>query len=161
MRTGAITRTSSTGASRRFAADRSRGFDLTRDPLVRVALFRVADERFDAVWAFPHLLLDGWSAGVLLGELLAIHAALAASRPPELPEPVPYRRYLHWLERQDRESSGRFWENYLEGHDEITSVPSERRRAEGQTYEPISVPWVSVPRGHAGCVNSPRAARSR
>ncbi len=127
------------------ARDRIRGFDLARDPLVRVALFRVADERFDAVWAFPHILLDGWSAGILLGELLAVHAALAASRPPELPEPVPYRRYLHWLERQDRETSGRFWENYLEGHDEITSVPSERRRAEGQTYEPISVPWSVGP----------------
>ena len=114
------------------ARERSRGFDLTRDPLVRVALFRVDEESFDAVWASPHILLDGWSAGVLLGELLAIYAALAAARRPELPEPVPYRRYLQWLERQDREASGRFWEAYLAGHDETTSVPSDRRRAEGE-----------------------------
>ncbi len=121
--------------------ERRRGFDLTSDPLVRVALFQVGDTSFDAVWGFPHLLLDGWSAGILLGELLAIYAEIVGGRHAELPEPVPYRRYLQWLDRQDREASIRFWERYLEGYDETASIPAEHRATPRETYEPVSVPW--------------------
>ena len=121
-----------------------RGFDLAVDPLIRVALFQVGDTSFDAVWGFPHLLLDGWSAGILLGELLAIYAGLVEGRHADLPEPVPYRRYLQWLDRQDRQESVRFWERYLEGYDETASLPAEHRATPRQTYEPVSVPWSLV-----------------
>ncbi len=41
--------------------DRRRGFDLAVAPLARAALFRVADERWQFVWTFHHILADGQS----------------------------------------------------------------------------------------------------
>jgi amino acid adenylation domain-containing protein/non-ribosomal peptide synthase protein (TIGR01720 family) len=121
--------------------ERRRGFDLSADPLVRVALFQVGDAAYDAVWSFPHLLLDGWSAGILLGELLAIYGELVDGRPAALPESAPYRRYLQWLARQDRDSPILFWARYLDGYEETASVPSERNLGARQNYVPLSMPW--------------------
>lgn len=123
------------------AAERQRAFNLGGGALVRVALFQTGDTTFDAVWGFPHLLLDGWSAGILLGELLAIYAGLVDGYQAVLPEPVPYRRYLQWLERQPREASADFWREYLSNYDETSSLPAERRGGVGQHYEPLSLPW--------------------
>ena len=105
------------------AHERRRGFDLASEPLVRVALFQVSDTTADAVWGFPHILLDGWSAGMLLSELLAIYAELLGGPRARLPEPVPYRRYLQWLERQDREASSRYWAQLLDGYRDTASDP--------------------------------------
>jgi non-ribosomal peptide synthase protein (TIGR01720 family) len=43
-----------------LSADRRRGFALDRAPLTRVALIRLADERWHWVWTHHHVLLDGW-----------------------------------------------------------------------------------------------------
>src|SRR5262249_25080258 len=46
----------------RFAEeDRKKGFDLTRAPLMRVTLIRLADDAVRVIWSSHHLLLDGWS----------------------------------------------------------------------------------------------------
>lgn len=122
------------------ARERRRRFDLARDPLVRVALFRVGDDTFDAVWSFPHLLLDGWSAGILLNELLTIYAAEVTGTVLVLAEPVPYKRYLEWLEQHDRDASLSFWRDVLDGYDEAVSVPGERRIAH-RPYRAVSQTW--------------------
>src|SRR5580698_5455809 len=47
---------------RAFAeADRARGFELQRAPLMRVTLLRLGDAAHRLVWSTHHLLLDGWS----------------------------------------------------------------------------------------------------
>ena len=42
-----------------LAADRRHGFDLTQAPLMRLALFRVAEADYRLVWTSQHALLDG------------------------------------------------------------------------------------------------------
>src|SRR5438067_1017005 len=39
-------------------ADRRRGFELGQAPLMRCALLRMGEERYQFVWSFHHLLLD-------------------------------------------------------------------------------------------------------
>src|SRR5262245_16476242 len=41
--------------------DQLLGIDLSRAPLMRLALIRTAEEAFHIVWSFHHILLDGWS----------------------------------------------------------------------------------------------------
>src|SRR5262245_1563267 len=84
-----------------LAADRRQGFALDRAPLMRMALLRLADDLHYLVWSHHHLLLDGWSSPVLLGEVFACYQAFAASREPDLPRPTPYRNYVASLQQQD------------------------------------------------------------
>ncbi len=77
------------------------GFDLARPPLLAVALLRLAPERHLLALAMHHIVSDGWSIGVLLGELAAGYRALAAGERPVLPDlPVQYADYAAWQRRR-------------------------------------------------------------
>ncbi|HEU0076802.1 MAG TPA: condensation domain-containing protein, partial [Longimicrobiaceae bacterium] len=53
--------------------DRRRGMDVGRAPLMRLALFRTGEERYDLVWTHHHLVLDGWSLSLLFRDVLALY----------------------------------------------------------------------------------------
>ncbi|OKI32048.1 non-ribosomal peptide synthetase [Saccharothrix sp. CB00851] len=55
---------------RLLAEDRAAGFDLAADTLTRLALVRTGDREIRLLWTFHHLLLDGWSAFLVLSEVL-------------------------------------------------------------------------------------------
>lgn len=104
-------------------ADRARLFDLGRDPLVRVAVLQRGENDFEIVWSHHHIILDGWSLGIVHEELLAIYQALRAGKNPALPPAPPYRLFLEWLGRRDPEFSRQFWSTYLAGSPGPASAP--------------------------------------
>lgn len=99
----------------RAAADRVRGFDLTRPPVMRTKLLRLGDHLHRFYWTFPHILLDGWSFGLVFGEVAAAYEAFAGGHQPEFPPARPYRDYIAWLQRRDHGSDLAFWRGYLDG----------------------------------------------
>jgi amino acid adenylation domain-containing protein len=101
---------------RRFTADdRERGFDLTRAPLLRIALLRLAEGAYRFVWSMHHLLLDGWSTQLVVRELFALHDAYAGGREVRLDRARPYADYIGWLQKQDQGRSDGFWRRELAG----------------------------------------------
>ena len=101
--------------------DRLRGFDLAHAPLMRLALFRLADTEFRLIWTFHHILLDGRSVLALLQEVFALYEVLCQdevlcqSQTPGLTTPRPYQDYIEWLQQQDRSTAKRFWQHRLKG----------------------------------------------
>jgi amino acid adenylation domain-containing protein len=74
--------------------------DLSRGPLLRLKLLRLAETRHVCVCTMHHIISDGWSAEVLLDELSAVYEALASGRPNPLgPLDLQYRDYASWLNR--------------------------------------------------------------
>jgi hypothetical protein len=67
------------------------------------------------VWTHHHLLLDGWSLPLVLGEVFQCYAAFAYDRPLSLPPLRPYRDYIAWLQRQDPAQAEAFWRRTLHG----------------------------------------------
>jgi hypothetical protein len=84
--------------------DKERGFDLTRDILTRVSLFKTAPETYTLVWSFHHILMDGWCLGILYKESLQIYRRLKQGKSLELRPVVPYVNYIKWLEKQDQKA---------------------------------------------------------
>ncbi|MET0397982.1 MAG: amino acid adenylation domain-containing protein [Longimicrobiaceae bacterium] len=91
-------------------ADRRRGFDLSRAPLMRFALFRTGEREHRLLWTQHHLLLDGWSGAMVLREVLARHGGAA-----DLPRPRPYRDFVAWLRERDESAAEAFWREALRG----------------------------------------------
>ncbi|MEU4878809.1 condensation domain-containing protein, partial [Streptomyces sp. NPDC021608] len=103
-------------------ADRVRGFDLGSAPLQRLTVVRRADERATVLWTFHHLVLDGWSAQLVMREVFALYRASLDGSSVELAEPVPYARFIEWLEAQSRERAEEFWRGRLGGFAEPTDL---------------------------------------
>src|SRR6266545_2339049 len=114
-------------------ADRERGFDVAAAPLMRLALFELGPEVHQLVWTQHHLVVDGWSQGQVLKELLAAYAAFAGGREPRLPQPRTYREYIGWLQRQDLGAAESFWRESLAGFTAPTFLTNGDGRSEGPT----------------------------
>ncbi|HMF55053.1 MAG TPA: amino acid adenylation domain-containing protein [Pyrinomonadaceae bacterium] len=99
-----------------ISEDRLRAFELSRAPLMRLALLRMASDSYRFIWTHHHLLLDGWSVALLLREVLIAYEALC--RGEELPSRSalrPFRDYIAWLQKQDISKAELFWRAELKG----------------------------------------------
>lgn len=94
---------------------RRRGFDLARAPILRMVLIQLANDRFQFVWNFHHLLTDGWSTHLVLYEAFAVYDAMLRGEQPAASKVRPFRDYIDWLKRQDTEAAERYWRRQLDG----------------------------------------------
>ncbi|MET3982551.1 non-ribosomal peptide synthase/polyketide synthase [Streptomyces sp. PvR034] len=98
------------GALARVVAEaRAERFDLSRPPLLRFTLVRLAEDEHRLVLVNHHILFDGWSMQLLLDELFALY------RGETLPEPAAFRDHLAWLAQQDRTAAHDVWREALAG----------------------------------------------
>ncbi|MFI2215220.1 condensation domain-containing protein, partial [Streptomyces sp. NPDC020141] len=115
------------GVDRLGVEERARRFDLAVPPLLRILLVKVADDRYRMVVTLHHIVLDGWSLPVLMRELWTAYEA--GGHTGGLPAVTPYRDYLEWLGRQDKEAARDAWREALAGADEPTLIASVDRDA--------------------------------
>ncbi|MBU7321098.1 non-ribosomal peptide synthetase, partial [Paenibacillus oleatilyticus] len=111
--------------------DRQRGFDLTRDALIRVSILRTGDESYHFLWSSHHILMDGWCLSLVTEEVFEMYFAALEQRKPKLEPVTPYSRYIEWLEARDRDEAAAYWRNYLSGYGEQTLLPSSNAREQG------------------------------
>ncbi|HKE59595.1 MAG TPA: condensation domain-containing protein, partial [Pyrinomonadaceae bacterium] len=98
-----------------LSADRARGFDFSQPPMMRFALMQIADKVYRLVWCFHHVILDGWSTGVILKDVAAFYKARTQGTEPELVEERPYSDYISWIKAQDLSAAENFWRTTLKG----------------------------------------------
>ena len=103
-----------------LAQDRAEHFDLTSPPLIRFTLIRLAADEHRLLLTSHHILMDGWSAPILIGELLALYAHKGDAA--ALPRVTPYRNFLAWIAAQDRAAAEAAWAEALRGVEEPTRL---------------------------------------
>nr|CRL72661.1 non-ribosomal peptide synthase/amino acid adenylation enzyme [Mycolicibacterium malmesburyense] len=107
------------------AAERAAVFELSDQPAFRVAVVRMAERRHRVVLTNNHIVLDGWSLPILLGELFAGYNGL------RLGAAGSYRQFLTWLAARDRGRAEAAWSRLLDGFETPTLV-SPRRMGSGR-----------------------------
>ena len=95
-------------------------FDLARAPLIRATLLRLAAEEHALHLVKHHLVTDGWSEGVLAGELATLYQAYHRGEPSPLPElAIQYADHAAWqrsyLQGAVREELVSYWQQRLRG----------------------------------------------
>jgi amino acid adenylation domain-containing protein/non-ribosomal peptide synthase protein (TIGR01720 family) len=58
-----------------LARDRHRPIALNQPPLMRMTLIRFAEHEYRMVWTCHHLIMDGWSIGIVLRDVFSAYAA--------------------------------------------------------------------------------------
>jgi amino acid adenylation domain-containing protein/non-ribosomal peptide synthase protein (TIGR01720 family) len=107
--------------------DRSRGFEISRPPLMRLMLFRVSDDDYKLVWTNHHVLLEGWSTVKVVEDAIKFYEANYHGREIVLERPRPYRDYIAWLQQQDPSAAESYWRRTLKGFLTPTSIDIEQK----------------------------------
>ncbi len=99
--------------------DRRRGFQLDKDCLMRFTLLYLSDDLTEVIWSHHHIILDGWSLGILLNEYTTLYENPLA----DLPYSPPFAGYVKWLEQKDRQKSRAYWRQYLDDYQNEIKLP--------------------------------------
>jgi iturin family lipopeptide synthetase B len=105
-----------------MAKDKKRGFDLTRDMLMRLSLLKTGKDSYKLIWSFHHILMDGWCLGIIFKELTRVYYSLKTGETIKLEPVTPYAHYIKWLQGQDKEQGLKYWREYLEGYEEPVNM---------------------------------------
>ncbi|MCP4658853.1 MAG: non-ribosomal peptide synthetase, partial [bacterium] len=111
--------------------DAARPFDLERDRLLRGTLLGCGPSDHVLLLSIHHVVTDGWSTGVFLGELSALYGAFSQGRVSPLPAlPIQYADFACWQRRWLRgevlEAQLAYWRERLAGIREDLELPTDR-----------------------------------
>ncbi|WP_369829067.1 amino acid adenylation domain-containing protein, partial [Mycobacterium sp. 852002-50816_SCH5313054-b] len=96
------------------AAERAAVCNLTNQPAFRAALIGTADDQHRLVLTNHHIVLDGWSLPILLGEIFASYHGRW------LPAAAKYRSFVTWLTSRDLDAARAAWREVMAGFDTPT-----------------------------------------
>ncbi|HEX7182149.1 MAG TPA: condensation domain-containing protein, partial [Thermoanaerobaculia bacterium] len=127
------------GTSSLATEEALRPFDLSRGPLLRVTLLRLAQDEHAALLTMHHIVADGWSLGLLIQEFCALYESYTEGRPSPLRElPIQYADYAVWQRRRlSGETLDRLidtWKARLAGAPQALELPTDRPRPTVQSF---------------------------
>ncbi|MCR8643271.1 aminotransferase class III-fold pyridoxal phosphate-dependent enzyme [Paenibacillus sp. N1-5-1-14] len=110
---------------------RSIPFDLTsKEPLLRIQLLKLAKQSHIAVMTFHHIIADGWSMAVFVGELEQLYTSFSKGiSVVSLPASAQFRDFQAW-QHQEMEKSAwteaiHFWSTTLKQANSVMALPAE------------------------------------
>ncbi|MGW8378384.1 amino acid adenylation domain-containing protein [Streptomyces sp. ODS28] len=111
-------------AERTAQQERVRRFDLSSPPLLRMTLVRFGPDRHRLLLTAHHIVWDGWSTPIVVGELFTLWSDASGS---QLPRPVPHRNHLEWLAEYDVSAAEAAWGRELRGLEGPLLIAPEAR----------------------------------
>ena len=114
-------------------------FDLAHGPLIRGQLIRLDEEEHVLAITMHHIVSDGWSMGVLTGELNTLYGAYSGGQEDPLPSlSIQYADYAvwqrQWLAGEELQRQSEYWQCTLEGAPALLELPADRPRPAQQEY---------------------------
>lgn len=103
--------------------DYKKSFSFSEAPLMRVSLLKRKGKSYKMVWTFHHILLDGWSTSVLMGELLNMYEKFVKNTVHAEKTVDNYSNYIKYINAIDKYEEEQFWSNYINGFSTPTLVP--------------------------------------
>jgi len=131
-------------------ADRQRGFNLAKAPLVRLHLRQIAPDKHQFIWSSHHILLDGWSVPGILKSVFRHYESIRQNCKANVKPARPYRDYIAWLQGQNLALAEDFWRKKLSGFTAPTTLTIDTKRGnrfeakagyhqqQGQIDEPVA-----------------------
>jgi amino acid adenylation domain-containing protein len=118
-------------------------FDLGEGPLLRAALIQVDDARHLLVVVTHHIVSDGASLQLLVGELGAAYAAHATGKAPQVAAlPIQYADYAlwqrDWLAAGEAERQLAYWRVQLGDEHPVLALPTDHPRQAVASYRAAS-----------------------
>jgi len=109
-----------------------RGFDLSSGPLIRVKLIEMAEDEHILIVVMHHIVSDGWSIEIMVGEFSRLYEAFRQGYRSPLPElEFQYADYAdwqrEWLQGEVLDAQLQYWKEKLDGV-AVLELPTDRAR---------------------------------
>lgn len=124
--------------------DLQKNFDFVRGSLNRLSLIKLASDRYFVCWALHHIISDGWSSSIAIGDFFKMYHCLQNGL--ALPEkPVAqFTDYLEWLKEQNKDEGIKFWKTYMAGFEEPTCLPDDQHANPSRTIQESLVEAIVI-----------------
>ncbi|RBL90280.1 non-ribosomal peptide synthetase [Chitinophaga flava] len=114
-------------------------FDLKNGPLLRAALYQIADDKWIFTYLIHHICSDGWSMDILIRELLLFYNSAVTGQQIELqPLSIQYKDYACWQQQQLSGESllqhRQYWMQQLQAPLPVLELPLDKQRPALKTY---------------------------
>ena len=118
-------------------------FDLEREPLLRVTLYKRAAQEYVLLAVIHHIISDFWSLAVLMRELGTLYSATAEDRTMSLaPLTLKYADYVQWQSRMLDGPRGErlwsYWQTQLAGNLPVLNLTTDGQHPQSLTNEESS-----------------------
>jgi amino acid adenylation domain-containing protein/non-ribosomal peptide synthase protein (TIGR01720 family) len=110
-----------------------KGFDYEKENLFRLIVVNLGNS-YELVWQQHHLILDGWSNALLMGEFVNLLRS-ENDLPHKVSQKSNFSQYIKWLEKYDEVRAINYWKNYLDGYGSIAKVPDSFRQDSKNEYK--------------------------
>lgn len=118
-------------------ADRRRGFDLERDTLLRISVYKACvKDTYAILLSQPHINTDGMSTMLLLKDIFVDYALETSGIEKMLVKQLPkvsYEEYARWLESRDRQGELDYWKKLLADMPGGIRAPGSLNKMQGKT----------------------------
>lgn len=100
--------------------EQNKVIDLVKPPLLRFTLIKIDSENYVFLWAQHHIILDGWSAALIIRDVKDIYNQLIKNNSINLPYSPSYKDFINWFIHEDLERALNFWSQNLSGFEQPT-----------------------------------------
>ena len=122
-------------------ADRQRGFDLERDSLLRINIYKSCEkDTYAIIISQPHVNSDGTSLGILFSDLF-IGYVLDMNGIDKQIEAQSYQEYAQHLSSVDTEGELEFWKSYLADAAQDQLLPGQQPSELDYDIAALTVPF--------------------
>lgn len=113
--------------------DITRGFNLSKDSLLRLTVLHMGEKRHTLLWTQHHIIVDGWCTSLLFKDFMKYYelinngadkAQIDKLLEAEMYTVLPYSEYIKWIEKQNKEEALDHWDNILSNYESVTTVPA-------------------------------------
>ncbi|HEY4382947.1 MAG TPA: aminotransferase class III-fold pyridoxal phosphate-dependent enzyme, partial [Ktedonobacteraceae bacterium] len=119
-------------------AENQRGFDLVQGPLVRFSLLKQTEQQHIFVFSAHHIIVDGWSMGIVLQEISTYYNAACNNIVFDLAQPMQFREYVRWQDQQqlseDFSADEAVWLEQFQAPLPVLELPIDHPRPINQSF---------------------------
>lgn len=100
--------------------------DIGTPPLMRFYLIQLADKKFIFTWQFHHVLLDGWSVGLVVDKVMKLYDLMLKGNSYKLDD-IKFDSFLDCIKLfklKNKKESIKFWKKYLSDFYTTSLIPT-------------------------------------
>ncbi|BAZ82712.1 non-ribosomal peptide synthetase [Sphaerospermopsis kisseleviana CS-549] len=120
-------------------AELQQPFDLSKAPLLRVKLLKLADQSHLLLLVIHHIVCDGWSMDIFRKELFTLYTAFCNGQSyPLSPLSLQYADFAHWqrsyLQGETLNKQLNYWQQQLAEINPLLELPTDHPRPSVQSF---------------------------